>query len=75
MTVTKVIDNDFHPDDQGLEASHDDHWGTVKVADVQPLHPPGTFAKNTQIGDAVNGLARDLGVKPPKNIIKFPGGK
>lgn len=25
-----VYDNDFHPDDKGLEASKEDHWGTVK---------------------------------------------
>lgn len=47
----------------------------MQTADVTPLHPPGTFSRNTQIGDAVNGLAKDLGVKPPKNIIKFPGRK
>jgi len=44
----------------------------TQVADITPLHPPGTFAKNTQIGDAVNGLARDLGVKAPNNVVKLP---
>lgn len=25
-----MINNDDHPDDQGLHASQEDHWGTVK---------------------------------------------
>lgn len=41
-------------------------------ADIVSLHPPGTFAKNTQIGDVVNSVANTLGVPPPKNIIKLP---
>lgn len=53
----------------------DSDEGSMKMADVTPLHPPGTFADNTRIGDVVNGLASSLGVKPPKNIIKFPGRK
>lgn len=71
--MTQIIDNDYHPIDQGMEATND-HWGT-QVADVQQLHPAGTFSSNTQKGDAVNGLARDLGVKAPNNVIKFPGKK
>lgn len=39
---------------------------------IQPLHPLGTFFDNTRMGDVVNGLADDLGVTPPKNIIPFP---
>lgn len=67
-----IIDNDYHPDDSGLEASQEDHWGTqMAEATVTPLHPAGTFSRNTQIGDAVNGLARDLGVRPPNNVIKM----
>lgn len=27
--MTQIIDNDFHPDDRGLNASQEDHWGTV----------------------------------------------
>lgn len=69
----KEIDNDFHPVDSDMSATND-HWGT-QVADVTPLHPAGTFSSNTQAGDVVNGLARDLGVKPPANVIKFPGKK
>lgn len=42
------------------------------AGDVLPLHPPGTFSRNTQAGDVINGLAQDLGVKNPKNVIKFP---
>lgn len=42
------------------------------AGDVQPSHPPGTFSSNTQRGDAVNGLAKSLGVKPSNNVIKFP---
>jgi len=66
-----VIDNDFHPSDSGLEATND-HWGT-QLADVTNLHPAGTFSSNTQKGDAINGLAKSLGVSPPNNVIKFPG--
>lgn len=66
------IDNDFHPTDSGLEATND-HWGTkVAEASVTPLHPPGTFARNTQSGDVVNGMAQQLGIKNPNNVIKFP---
>lgn len=64
------IDNDFHPADSDLSATND-HWGT-QVADVTPLHPPGTFARNTDGGDSVNAVAKALGVKPPANVIKFP---
>lgn len=28
--MSKVIDNDYHPNDKGLEAKQEDHWGTVK---------------------------------------------
>lgn len=66
-----IIDNDFHPDDKGLRASQEDHWGT-QLADVTPLHPPGTFSRNTQGGDVINGVANQLGIKPPANVIKFP---
>ena len=59
---------DDHEDHNMPEPEHD---GT-QVADVVPLHPPGTFNSNTQIGDAVNGLAKALGVKPPNNVVKFP---
>lgn len=46
---------------------------TEKYAgDVVPLHPPGTFARNTQTGDVINGMAKDLGVKNPANVVKFP---
>lgn len=46
--------------------------GSFQVAgDVVPLHPPGTFSSNTQKGDVVNGLAKSLGVPPPKNVIPF----
>lgn len=27
--MPKVINNDFHPDDKGLNASQEDHWGTT----------------------------------------------
>lgn len=27
-----VIDNDDHPDDRGLHATQEDHWGTVNSA-------------------------------------------
>lgn len=64
------IDNDNHPVDSGLEASND-HWGT-QLADVTPLHPPGTFARNTQGGDVINGMAKELGIKNPSNVVKFP---
>lgn len=29
------IDNDYHPDDKGLEASQEDHWGTELKASEQ----------------------------------------
>lgn len=64
------IDNDFHPSDSDMSAT-DDHWGT-QMADVTPLHPPGTFSRNTDGGDIVNGMASKLGIKPPANVIKFP---
>lgn len=64
-----AIDNDYHPVDSDMSATND-HWGT-QVADVVPLHPAGTFSSNTQTGDAVNGLAKALGVKPPKNVLPF----
>lgn len=41
-------------------------------ATVTPLHPPGTFSKNTQIGDVVNSVAKTLGVPPPNNVIRLP---
>lgn len=39
---------------------------------VQPLHPAGTFIKNTNSGDSVNAVAKALNVPPPSNVIKFP---
>lgn len=42
------------------------------AGDVLPLHPPGTFARNTQGGDVINGVAKALGVSNPHNVIKFP---
>lgn len=73
LTPNNHIDNNFHPVDSGLNATND-HWGT-QLADVVPLHPPGTFSRNTDGGDLVNGIAAKLGVKPPANVIKFPGRK
>lgn len=47
--------------------------GSFQVAgDVVPLHPPGTFARNTQSGDVINGMAKDLGVSNPNNVRQFP---
>lgn len=48
------------------------HYDGTKLSDVTPLHPPGTFSRNTDGGDSVNAVAKGLGVKPPANIIKFP---
>lgn len=45
----------------------------VQTADVTRLHPPGTFAKNTAIGDAINAVAKELNVPPPDNVTKFQG--
>lgn len=42
------------------------------AGDVVPLHPPGTFSRNTDSGDSLNAVAKGLGMKPPANIIKFP---
>lgn len=42
------------------------------AGDVQPLHPVGTFSRNTQGGDIINGMAQSLGVSNPPNVIKFP---
>jgi hypothetical protein len=70
--MTDLSDHDEMPlgtDNEEVRSS------LMQTADATPLHPPGTFAKNTQIGDVVNGVANQLGVKPPKNIIKFPGRK
>jgi hypothetical protein len=44
----------------------------VAEASVSQLHPPGTFSRNTQGGDVVNGVAKTLGIGPPNNVIKFP---
>jgi hypothetical protein len=43
-----------------------------QLADVTPLHPPGTFSRNTDGGDIINGMANRMGIKPPANVIKFP---
>lgn len=42
------------------------------AGDVTPLHPAGTFSRNTQGGDIVNGMAQALRIGPPNNVIKFP---
>lgn len=66
------IDNDFHPVDSDMSATND-HWGTqVAEATVSHLHPAGTFSRNTQGGDIINGMAKDLGIKNPNNVVKFP---
>jgi hypothetical protein len=39
---------------------------------VIPLHPPGTFSANTDIGDFINASAQSMGIKPPNNVIPFP---
>lgn len=60
------IDPTDHPANNMPQATQ--HY----AGDVVPLHPAGTFSRNTQSGDVINGMANQLGVKPPKNIIKFP---
>lgn len=30
--MTDIINNDDHPDDEGLHADQEDHWGTVNAA-------------------------------------------
>lgn len=60
------MDVDTHPARQIPEATQS------YAGDVLPLHPPGTFSRNTQGGDVINGVAKSLGVSPPKNVIKFP---
>lgn len=46
--------------------------GEFQVAgDVVPLHPPGTFARNTDSGDIINGVARRLNIAPPNNVTPF----
>lgn len=42
------------------------------AGDVTPLHPPGTFSRNTDGGDSVNAVAKALNIGPPANVIKFP---
>lgn len=42
--MSKVINNDNHPDDKGLNATQEDHWGTVK-----DTYPNGF--RTMQIGD------------------------
>lgn len=66
------IDNDYHPVDSDMSAT-DDHWGTqMAEASVSHLHPPGTFSRNVDKADVVNGVADRMGIKPPANVIKFP---
>lgn len=63
-----------HPADGGHNDSHNPGRAGMQTADatVTPLHPPGTFSRNTDGGDSVNAVAKGLGMKPPANIIKFP---
>lgn len=48
-----------------------EHHDGSQLADVVPLHPPGTFSRNTDGGDSVNAVAKGLGMPPPKNILPF----
>lgn len=36
-----VINNDDHPDDKGLHATQDDHWGTEYQVNVSPKTSKG----------------------------------
>lgn len=61
------------PMNQEDHPAHDIPDATQQYAgDVLPLHPPGTFSRNTQGGDVLNGVAKTLGILPPANVIKFP---
>ena len=64
-------------DHEAYGGHNDDHdkpraSGEYQVADVVPLHPPGTFSRNTDSGDSINAVAKGLGIGPPNNVIKFP---
>lgn len=46
--------------------------GSYQVAgDVVPLHPLGTFSRNTDNGDIINGMARRMGQPNPQNVVPF----
>ena len=60
-----------HEADSGHNASYNP-GRAMQVADVTPLHPPGTFAHNTNVGDTINSIAKALNVPNPANVIKFP---
>lgn len=55
-----------------LKKRSDAGENNTQVADVQNLHPAGTFNSNTQSGDVINGVARSLGIGPPNNVIRVP---
>lgn len=57
---------------KGDKRSEGERKTQVAQATVTPLHPPGTFSRNTQGGDVINGVARQLGISPPNNVIRFP---
>lgn len=52
--MNKVIDNDYHPDDKGLEASQEDHWGTMNA----PMMSISEGTSGDRAKDAVNRRAK-----------------
>lgn len=58
MSYSKIIDNDFHPVDSGMEATND-HWGTqTQVADVTP-GPTGGGGEDSRAVDYALGKSKD----------------
>lgn len=64
MSTSKIIDNDFHPNDSGLEATND-HWGT-QVAEVTQ-GPTGGGGQDSRAVDYALGKAKDPKVLPIGN--------
>jgi hypothetical protein len=60
------------PIERAKPKKHSEANPFTQLADVTTLHPPGTFSRNTQGGDLVNGVAKELGIRPPANIIPVP---
>ncbi len=66
------MDPEDHIADSGHNVAMGMNPGKAQYADVTTLHPPGTFARNTDSGDSINAVAKALKIGPPMNLIKFP---
>lgn len=66
------IGSPMDPMDHPADSGHNDNYNPGRVADVVPLHPPGTFSRNSDIGDFINTSAKAMGISPPNNVVKLP---